>query len=99
MNVKRLVLLLTIANVVGACGSMRLTNEDAGGAMLASDLTIPANGKVVMTLERRPNTSKHAKRYYEAMGVNRSFLGWYGQSAGPVVNEAGKARQRQGGES
>jgi hypothetical protein len=96
MNIKRLVVLLTIANIATGCGSMRLTNEDAGGVMIASDLTAPVNGKVIVTVERKPNTSEHARRYYQDMGVNRSFLGWYGQNVGPKANEAGRVKQHIG---
>lgn len=90
---KRLILVGCLVAASG-CGSMRLTNEDAGGAMLASDVTMPANGKVIMTLERKPNTSDHAQRYYQTMGVNRGFGGWFGVNAGPAISGAGRAKNQ-----
>lgn len=91
---KRLILIGCICCVATGCASLGWTNEDSGLAMLASDVSVPANGEVVYTISRKPNTSRAAREWGRDMGMNRTFGGWFGINAGPRVKDAGRAKQQ-----
>ena len=76
----------------GGCASAGWTNEDAGHSVLASNVSVPANGKVVYTIDRSPRTDGKARQYNQDMSVSRSFFSWFG-----FKKNAGSARSHIGG--
>ncbi len=80
--------------VASGCASLGVVNEDSGLAMLASDVSVPANGEVVYTIQRRPNTSRAAREWGRDVGLNRTFGGWFGVNAGPAISGAGRAKNQ-----
>ncbi len=82
--------------LLSGCSSLGLTNEDAGHSVLASDVSVPANGSVVYTVERNPRTSIAARRWSKENGVSRSLFSWFGFKDGPEVNSGGEARTHGG---
>lgn len=81
--------LTLLAVMLQACASAGFTNEDAGLSVLASDVSVPANGRVIYTIDRQPRMGADADRWAAGNGVNRSVLSWFGFDAGdrqPVGN-------------
>jgi len=85
---KTLMLILVVMVFCSGCASLGWTNEDSGVAVLASDVSIPANGSVKYTVERNPRTDPEASEYYRQMGVKRSALSWFGFDG----SKAGRAK-------
>jgi hypothetical protein len=65
------------------------TNEDAGHSLLASDVSVPANGNVTYVISRNPRTDMAARQYNRDMSVSRSFFGWFKGSAGKTRSHIG----------
>jgi len=83
-------IVLSAVLTLQACSSAGWTNEDAGLSLLASDVSVPANGQVVYTIDRRPRTDMDARRWARDNSVSRSYLSWFGLG-GPKSSSAGNA--------
>lgn len=80
---KRLCYVLAVGLLTG-CSALNLSNEDAGHSILASDVTVPANGQVIYTIDRRPRTDAAARQYSQDNNVSRSLFSYFTRSKGTV---------------
>lgn len=85
----KLIMMLCFVALLTGCASLGLSNEDAGHSVLASDVSVPANGEVVYTISRNPRTDQAARQYNRDMSVSRSFFGWFKPRAGTVRTQGG----------
>jgi hypothetical protein len=76
------------------CSSLGFTNEDAGHSVLASDVSVPANGNVTYIISRNPRTDGAARQYNKDMNVSRSYFSWFS-----FKKDAGKASSHIGGQN
>ena len=76
-----------------SCSSVGFTNEDAGHSVLASNVSVPANGEVIYRVSRNPRVGADAKQWSEDMGVSRSYFSWFGfkKDAGTAKTYGGKS--------
>ena len=91
-----LLMFCSLCLLFSGCSSLGLTNEDAGHSVLASDVSVPANGEVVYTIARNPRTDSEARRYYKDNNISRSLFSWFGFKDGPKVTNGGKAKSHGG---
>jgi len=88
-----MLMLAFLSLITQGCSSLGFVNEDAGLSMLASDVSVPANGQVIYTIDRRPRTDLAARSWAKSNGVSRSYMSWFGLG-GPKQNQAGTVKSQ-----
>lgn len=79
---KKVILVIALLSGSG-CSHLGIMSEDAGLSALASDVSVPANGQVIYTIDRKPRTDPAAMMYYREMGTTRSiFDSFFGKAKG-----------------